>query len=68
MFLGAVLSLTDGLSSLIVDQKFANAVRTMRIYCSARRDRDGSMAFQTGAFLDSSHDGKLLTGFGVQAC
>ncbi|TEB33996.1 hypothetical protein FA13DRAFT_1754030 [Coprinellus micaceus] len=38
----------DILTRLIVDQKFANAVRTMRIYCSARRDRDGSMAFQTG--------------------
>lgn len=38
----------DILTRLIVDQKFANAVRTMKIYCSARRDRDGSMAFQTG--------------------
>ncbi|KAJ2919617.1 hypothetical protein MD484_g795, partial [Candolleomyces efflorescens] len=38
----------DVLTRLIVDQKFANAVRTLKIYCSARRDRDGSMAFQTG--------------------
>ncbi|RXW22553.1 hypothetical protein EST38_g3328 [Candolleomyces aberdarensis] len=38
----------DVLTRLIVDQKFANAVRTLKIYCSSRRDRDGSMAFQTG--------------------
>lgn len=37
----------DVLTRLIVDQKFANAVRTLKIYCS-RSDRDGSMAFQTG--------------------
>ena len=30
----------DVLTRLIVDQKFANAVRTLKIYCSSRRDRD----------------------------
>ncbi|KAH6912250.1 hypothetical protein BKA70DRAFT_829633 [Coprinopsis sp. MPI-PUGE-AT-0042] len=38
----------DILTRLIVDQKFGSAVRTLKIFCSSRRDRDGSMAFQTG--------------------
>ncbi|KAF6748224.1 hypothetical protein DFP72DRAFT_578781 [Ephemerocybe angulata] len=42
----------DILTRLIVDQKFANAVRMLKIYCSARRDRDGSMAFQTGMLMN----------------
>lgn len=40
----------DILTRIIVDPVFAGAVRTLRIY-APRRDKDGSMAFQTGAFL-----------------
>ncbi|KAF8956753.1 hypothetical protein BDZ97DRAFT_1670956 [Flammula alnicola] len=42
----------DILTRIIVDPSFASAVRTLRIYAS-RRDKDGSMAFQTGMLMNA---------------
>ncbi|KAF8873172.1 hypothetical protein CPB84DRAFT_1818005 [Gymnopilus junonius] len=42
----------DILTRIIVDPAFASAVRTLRIFAS-RRDKDGSMAFQTGMLTNA---------------
>ncbi|CAA7262338.1 unnamed protein product [Cyclocybe aegerita] len=42
----------DILTRMIVDPSFASAVRTLRIYAS-RRDKDGSMAFQTSMLMNA---------------
>ncbi|KAF9475599.1 hypothetical protein BDN70DRAFT_813850 [Pholiota conissans] len=42
----------DILTRIITDPIFASAVRTLRIY-AFRRDRDGSIAFQTGMLMNA---------------
>ncbi|KAG6894283.1 hypothetical protein C0992_006728, partial [Termitomyces sp. T32_za158] len=45
----------DILTRIIVDLKFASAVRTLRIYAPLR-DRDGALAFQIGGFSPRMND------------
>lgn len=42
----------DILTRIILDPRFASAVRTLRIYAPLR-DRDGALAFQIGGSISS---------------